>query len=547
MRRISKPVLLATLLYFAVGCDPEGLYEYQINVRDQVELLSGLALLEGDPGRVVFLEVAESSVRVRQPLTANEGERISWLTGGPNRDAPSQLFAMTVPVDERETGIDRAFLRVDPSTGTIDRFLTGSEFGGLAFAPGWRFALLYHLSSDGGESGALFNPNEIAVVDLNEPPSQDNPQILSVDIGGRTITGIDFVETLEVDGEIRSLAVFYAEGMVKLLDLLDLSIPAIAIMLTADDDPREVEPTQVIARAGDETRDPTLFVRARYSQDIYAISLVPRPDGLPGFWASLNQFDGGTEPSDLLLIDDGEVPLLMVANWYGSETNVINIDTADTFSLHLENTAQYSLLRGETGAREVVLYGGSTDRVHFVAVDGLIEEQDSNLDDLLIPDGVNQASVLDADRLLITPANSSDLLVLDLATRDIIRLTAPGGYDWQDAEIFGSLFFAANPGSDRVVSLDLTTGHPQSLVLDEPVSSFHTFDAAGMGLVVHRRCPDVSHNNRVHRGGSPDARRLHGRGRLEAGARPQRHPDRAAGHRVRGCLERRPRHHPRRR
>jgi hypothetical protein len=35
------------------------------------------------------------------------------------------------------------------------------------------------------------------------------------------------------------------------------------------------------------------------------------------------------------------------------------------------------------------------------------------------------------------------------------------------------------------VSLDLVTGHPQSLVLDEPVSTFHTFDAASMGLVIH--------------------------------------------------------------
>jgi len=273
--------------------------------------------------------------------------------------------------------------------------------------------------------------------------------------------------------------------MVKLLDLLDLSVPAIAIMLTADDDPREVEPEQVIARAGDESRDPTLFVRAKWSQDVYAISLVPRPDGLPGFWASLNQFDGGVEPSDLLLVDDGDVPLLMVANWYGDETNVINIDTADTFSLHLENTARRALLRGDSDSREVVLYGGGTDRVHFVAVDGVVEEQDSNVDDLLIPDGVNEASVLEADRLLITPAYSGDLLVLDMGTRDIIRLTAPSGYDWQDAEIFGSTFFAATPGSDRVASLDLTTGHPQSLVLDEPVESFHAFDGAGMGLVIH--------------------------------------------------------------
>jgi len=485
MKRIAKSLLLATLLASFAGCEPEGLYEYRIDVRETIELVGGLAFLEGEPGRVLYLEVQESKVRVREPLSAADGERIAWLTGGPNREAPNQLFAMTVPIDERETGIQRSLVRVDPSTGAVDRFAIGSEFGGLAFAPGAVFAVLYHMPSDGGEGGALFNPNEVAVIDLTQPPSPDNPTILSVDIGGRAVTGVDFVAPLEIDGTLRSLAVFYAEGMVKLVDLHDLAIPAIAIKLTADDDPRHVVPEQVIGRPGDENRDPMLFVRASDSEDVYAISLVPRSDGMPGFWAALNQFDGGVQPSDLLLVDDGDTPLLLVTNRYGDEANVINIDTADTFSLHLESTARYALLRGPSGAREVVLYGGGTDRVHFVAVDGLAAEQDGNVEDLLIPDGVDEASVLEPDRLLLTPDYSDDLLVLDLETRDIIRLTAPGGYDWQDADVYGAVFFAANPGSDRVVSLDLATGHPESLVLDEAVTSFHVFDAAGVGLVLH--------------------------------------------------------------
>lgn len=485
MRPIAKYLLLATLLAAAAGCAPEGLYEHPIEVRKTVELVTGLAFLEGDPGRVIYLEVAQDRVRVRQPLEAGEGERIVWLTGGTDRDAATQLFAMTVPIDERETGIDRALLRVDPATGTTDRYLTGSEFGGLEFAPGGVFAVLYHLPSESGSGDALFNPNEVAIVDLTEPPSQENPRILSVDIGGRAITGVEFIESMEVAGVIRSLAVFFAEGMIKVIDLQDLTISAISVKLTADDDPRVIVPEQVVARPGDEVRDPTLFVRASDSEDVYAISLVPRPDGLPGFWGSLNQFDGGVQPSDLLLLEDGETPLLMVANWWGDETNVIDIDTADTFALHLENQAQHAMLRSGAEALEVVLYGGSTDRVHFVAVDGLAEEQDANLDDLLIPDGVEQVSVLDEDRLLITPYTSDDLLVLDLETRDITRLTAPGGYDWQAADVFGNVFFVANAGSDRVVSLDLTTGHPESLVLDESVGSFHAFAATGVGLVMH--------------------------------------------------------------
>jgi hypothetical protein len=480
--------MLPALLIAAIGgCDTEGLYDYELDIRDAVELTSGLAFLEGEPGRVVYLEVGQGSVRVRQILEPKKGERLTWITGGPDRSAATKLFAMAVPVNERETGILRSLIRVDPGTDAVDRFVTGSEFGGLAFAPGGAFAVLYHLDSDGQDTGTLYNPNEIAIVDLTQAPSLENPHIMSVDIGGRAITDVDFVETMDIQGTIRSLAVFYAEGMVNLLDLQDRSIKAISIKLVADDDPREVIPKQVTARPGDELRDPMLFIRASGSQDIYAISLVPRPDGTPGFWASLNQYDGGPRPSDLQLIEDGETPLLLVANSNGSEANVINIDTADTFALHLENKAALAMLRGSASTGEVVLYGDDTDRVHFVAVDGLAEEQDGNLDDLLISDGVEEASVLDQDRLLITPYSywSDDLLVLDLAEREIIRLTAPPGYDWQEADIYGNVFFVATEGSDRVVSLDLVTGHPESLVLDETVSSFHVFAAAGMGLVIH--------------------------------------------------------------
>jgi hypothetical protein len=488
MRRLTRLryQLISAVLVAGIGsCDTDGLYDHELTIRKTVELTTGLAFLEGYPGRVVFLEVGQNSVRVRQVLEPDEGERLVWLTGGPVRSAPTKLFAMAVPQDERETGIPRTLIRIDPIAGTVDRFIAASEFGGLAFAPGGTFAVLYHLDSDGDDTGELYNPNEVAVVDLTQPPSLDNPKILSIDIGGRAVTGVDFVPAMEIDGTMRSLAVFYAEGMVKLVDLRDLEIPAIAIKLTADDDPRDVEPKQVVARPADEMRDPMLFVRATESEDIYAISLVPRPDGLPGFWASLNQYDGGPRPSDLLLIEDGDTPLLLVANSWGTEANVINIDTADSFALQLDGSGSQALLRGDPSALEVVLYGVSTNRVHFVAVDGLAEEQDGNLEDLLIPDGVDQASELGQDRLLITPWSSGDLLVLDMAERDILRLTAPAGYDWQEADIFGNVFFVATTGSDRVVSLDLTTGHPESLVLDEPVSSFHVFSGAGMGLVIH--------------------------------------------------------------
>jgi hypothetical protein len=473
------------LLCSATGCDVEGLYRDDINVRTVVRLESGLAFLEGDPGRVLFVEMAQDGVEVKKVFEARPGEEIISMQGGPDPQQGTQLFIMTTPEDPRETTIDEALFRVDPVTGATHEFAIGSVFGGLSFDPTQRYAILYHQDSDATFSGGLFNPNEVAVIDLQGLPATDNPRILSVGISGLTIQGVHFMDSLVVDGVTRQIVVFGADGVIKMIDLTDPLASTVKVPLVNEDDPRSVVPIKIVARPADDAHDPMIFVLASESQDIYAISLVPHPKGEPGFWASLNQYDGGSNPSDIAVVEDGDIPLLIVASSSGSHVTVVDVDTADMFTLTLNDSPSRMLVREQEGSKEVVLFGDNLSWIYFLAVDDLAIEKGSNLDEMIIPDGIAESSVLDVDRLLIIPYYETGLALLNLNEREVTRLTSQSGYDWTGATMFNDVFFLGQPGGDQIVSLDMVTGHPEPLILDEQVQRLDLFPQSNTGFVLH--------------------------------------------------------------
>jgi hypothetical protein len=470
------------LLALALGCEDQGLFDRRLDFGAPVELSSGIAVLEQTTGRVFLLEVSATGAAARLLFEAGEGTDISWLRAGPSGTAADTLFLLTVPASERDTGAGETLVRVAAASGAAEAFPVGTFFDGAAFAPDGRFLVLYHGAGSG--SGSLYNPNEIALVDLDTGPGAGNPLVLSVQLGGRAIEDVRFVPSLEVDGQERRLVAFLARGLVKLVDLLEPQAGTVSVKLAPENDTSSILAQQILARPGDAERDPMLFVRASGTNDIYAVSLIPREDGQPGLWATLNMFDGGS-PRDMALVEDGGRPLLVVASQ--NKAVVIDVDTADSFSLTLDGAAHKALLRGVDGAREVVLYGTGTYRIHFLAVEGLAAAKGGNLSGLTIPDGVDLALPLAGDRLLLT-TYGGDLILLDLPTRVMTRLAAAGYLDWSSAAIHGDVFFFADEGSDRVLTLDLATGHPEPLVLDESVQSFHMFAGSAMGLVVHP-CP----------------------------------------------------------
>jgi hypothetical protein len=475
MKNTTPIAAVAVLLALAAGCDDPGLFDERLDFGAPVELPSGIAILEQGSQTVFLLEVSATGARARRLFAAGEGAVVSWMRAGP----AAGLFLMIGPESERDTGIGETLVRVDVATGAADVFPVGDLFDGAAFDPDGRFLVLYH-GADAGE-GELYNPSEIALVDFENEAGEGNPLVLSVQLGGRAIEGVRFIPPLAVDGQERWIAAFLARGMVKLVDLLEPQVGTVSVPLSPESESSVILAQQILARPGDATRDPLLFVRASGTNDIYAVSLVPRTDGQPGFWATLNMYDG-VAPRDMTIVEDGDRPLLVVAA--SGKAVVIDVDTADAFPLTLDGAAQQVLLRGDEGAREVVLFGTGGYRIHFLAVEGLAAAKGANLSSIAIPDGVDSAMLLAGERLLLT-TYTQDLIVLDLASRELTRLASAGYVDWTLAEIWNDSFFLGEPGTDRVITLDLASGHPEPLVLDESVQSFHVLPGPAMGLTIH--------------------------------------------------------------
>jgi len=482
-------LLIGLALTALVGCDVKGLYGERFEIESFARVETGLLVWFAAPDEeLVLLEPAVGAIAVKSLFKPEDGERIDRLAVGPDPGAAQEVFAFTAPIDEREIDIVNSMYLVSPAPDTAPvQFKIGTQFGGMAFHPGGRFAVLYHPPSDSEGGEGLFNQNEVAVLDLNSLPSDvDNPRLLTIGMGGRNVEGVDFPGPLNVAGVERDFVVFEADGAIVLLDLADPAFAPVTVKLKNEGDNRIIVPEQILVRPGDAAFDPMLILRAPGAQEIFAVALVPRPDGEPGFVAALNQFDSGAyQPTAMALVEDGGHPLLVVAGYGTQSVAIIDVETAYSFYIELGGTVSALLehVRAD-GAPEVVMYGAS-QWICFLAVDDLAQEKGSNLEEVFIEDGVDTAWRFGTDALLAVPYSGYGLTLIDLTEREATRLTSDESYSWSEAEAYGDVLFYAGSGDDRVISLDLETGHPEPLVLDEPVAAFEIFPDSGAGIVLH--------------------------------------------------------------
>jgi hypothetical protein len=485
MKKNTTQIFALLFMVAMLGCDTEGLYESEIHVGDVVSLASGIVIHETSYDRLVYLGVKPGGAIIKRLYQTQEDERIAWLKGGPETVGATDVFVFTEPADERDIQTE-SLLRIKGTSGKLERFEINASFDQLAFGPTGRFAILYHGAKNSDHQG-FYNPNEIAILDLDKKPGADNPLNMSVSLDGRRVVGIEFIPVLSVAGQDRELAVFMAEGAVRIIDLNEPMTTSVKVPFVAKSNTNAPVPVQVISRPADKIRDAMLFVRADSADDVFAISLTAQPTGGVGFRATLNQFEAGGPANDMVLVEDGQQPLLVVVNQTSGSTmlNVINIDTSDSFSIEVGDAATNLVLRETQGGQEVVLFGNNALGVHFLSADGLAEERKRNLSDVFIQGKVQQAIELAGERLLLIPFDNRDLVVLDLETRKPTRLSSSGSYNWSNAQVLNDRFYLVPQSKDRIDFLDLASEHPGSLLLDDWVGSLHLVSGTGMGVVIH--------------------------------------------------------------
>ena len=142
-----------------------------------------------------------------------------------------------------------------PADGKPARtFTVGSRFNALAQSGDGQFAVLHFVQgAKAASDDVLFNPNEIAVIDLDKPEAMAvTPRTLRS--FGSAPLEVVFSPPLTVSGRKLRLAVALSEGYVTLFDLERVGAAEASVPLTLNlNDTRRIRPVQVLF----EQKDPT--------------------------------------------------------------------------------------------------------------------------------------------------------------------------------------------------------------------------------------------------------------------------------------------------
>ncbi len=488
MKREKKYLGLVMVLAL-FGCETEGVYDYSIRTNDiKIETLkNGIAIHRVDEDVIYYLDGDLKDSKFASLFTPEKGEKIIWQEPGPQAENPTQLFVLTAPIDQRNTKLDERLYRITTDNKAPTKYEVGSQFDKIAFDPEDQFAILYH--GEKNTSSGLYNPNEIALVDLEAAPSKSNPKILSVSMDGRKIDMVNFISGLKIGGSERKLAVFIAGSISRILDLSDpeniwVKVPLLPTSSNIDFSAQEIIAVDEEEDCENASCEAKLFIRSANTQDIYYISMGRDPEGFQG--VQTKQLEAGGLPLDMEIVKDGDNLLLAVLSRSGnnSKINFVDIDTSAAFNIVISDYLETIRLINDGINEKLVFWGNSSYSVYFLKLENIVKEKGRNLTNQIIQGGINLARELENDRLLIVPRNE-DLVLLDLATQKASMLSSGGTYDWQAARIYKDVFYVLPQNADRVDYFNLVTGRPDTLILDDKSISMHIIGGRNTGLIWH--------------------------------------------------------------
>jgi hypothetical protein len=248
-------------------------------------------------------------------------------------------------------------------------------------------------------------------------------------------------------------------------------------------DPRRVILQRMEATPSTGHFGPRIFATATGATEIYDIELSADPESEAGFSAVLNLLDTGVRPTDFAVVPDDGRLLLVVAEG-GNRIQLFEVDTAavTTRSTNGQSVQQIASRR-HGNVEELVLWGPGSSYLFFLQNEGLSRRMGTDMESMHIPDGIESVRILDADRFLIQPERGAAMIVVDLSSRTLTHLISTGSHDWQGAVLYEDRLFLA---TDRQVAfLQILSGQPMALELDESISRFYVFAHQGLGVAMH--------------------------------------------------------------
>lgn len=367
-----------------------------------------------------------------------------------------------------------------PGSGAPRRYELGSPFNALSQTPDGRFAFAY-FTTDRQADRLLFNPNEVAVVDLDAPAGARNPVRRTVRSFGGIPNGVVFSPPMRIQGETRTLALVLSDAYVSIVDMAHLDRSEITVRLTLPEDARAIRPEQALF----DVEGATIYLRARSSDDLYVLRLNPvTADGPTGndFRPTLNQLAAGRAPADMALFGAADARRLLVVSPGSSDARVIDSLANTTVTIPLEAPADRILVfdgaapRDATVRTRALLYAatGTGRAVSFVELDDIESRRGQNVETVQVGRQVVSALPLPERGVVMLGHPSSgamgQLSLLDLAHRTVSPIFAEVALEGTQFDRDRAALWVAPQGNPRVGYIDLQTFRPGEVRLDAPVS-----------------------------------------------------------------------------
>lgn len=372
----------------------------------------------------------------------------------------------------------------------------GSPFNALSQTPDGRFAVAYYRPGD-TQGRLLYNPNEVAIVDLDAAPSARNPLKRTVRSFGGVPNDVVFSPEMMVNGRARTLAVVLSDAYVTLIDLTHAGRSEITVRLTLPEDARAIRPSQVLF----DTEAPALYVRADASDDIYVLRLNPVTAAAPtdnDFRPTINQLAAGRGPSDMALIGAADARRLLVVSPGSRDARFINAVANTTVTIPLEAAANRILLftgtspRDANAALRALLYPtrAISTAVSFLELADLENRRAQNVETLQLNRAIRAALALPERNALMFSHDSvgggASLSLLDLTRRTASPIFAEVSLEGATFDDDRRTLWVAPPSSLRLGFINLQNFSPGEIRLDAPVTDVIplTGDTAGRNRVV---------------------------------------------------------------
>jgi hypothetical protein len=490
--------LTAAFLFTAVlpGCgDRDAVWSAAPTPVTAHGLAGAAAFVDVNAERVLLTPVAQDltispvSVPMRRGFATAEatpdGSALLVLARG---DVPRQK------ADDQKPGL--AMIDGGTTPHLLRTYDISDPLSGLAIDPEGHFAVIYPSAAD---SSFVANPNELAIVDLAQPPGLANPTSLTLRSFGGRPQSLVFTPTLGLPGAARRLLVVLTDRDVGLIDLSEPAKGDVTVRLSTSG--ARVTPVQIAVSDGDPARtdDSRLAIRLAGDPSVILVDLVASTtsDSVHDFKPTPNVVLASGPPSDVAFVNtDGG---LRLAALVPSKQSLSLIDPSTGVSKDVALDAPYehlSLVTGivggpASGADVALLWSASSPFISFVALGSTAGKPYKSVERLQLEQPV--ARVIDVpapnDRLkILAAADGRAFFVLDLIARTASPIVSSAYGVQVTVSADGQRSWLLAPGGSDLAALSLFNLHPQNFTLGSPLQNAFEVGRRGGGralIAVH--------------------------------------------------------------